>query len=59
MVVKRELTARECQNNVLCPCFAFITIKIGNINDAIEEFEQNIAGVQKWKMVTQKLRVIV
>ena len=43
-----------------CPLpFAFITIKIGNINDVIEEFEQNIAGVQTWKMVTHKLQVIV
>ena len=59
MVVKRELNAWECQNNVLSPLeqskSAFITIKIGNIKDFIKEFEQNTAGIQKWKMVTYKL----
>ena len=59
MVVKRELNARKCQNMSFALVFTFITIKIGNINDVIEEFEQNIAGVQKWKMVTHKLWVIV
>ena len=31
------------------------SIKIGNIKDFIKEFEQNTAGIQKWKMVTYKL----
>ena len=62
MVVKRELNAQgnvKTMSSTLQSKIVAITIKMGNINDVIKEFEQNIAGIQTWKMVTRRLRVIV
>ena len=62
MVVKRELNAQgnvKTMSSTLQSKIAAITIKMGNINDVIKEFEQNIAGIQTWKMVTRGLWVIV
>ena len=62
MVVKRELNAQgnvKTMSSTLQSKIAAITIKMGNINDVIKEFEQNIAGIQTWRMVTHRLWVIV
>ena len=62
MVVKRELNAQgnvKTMSSTLQSKIAAITIKMGNINDVIKEFEQNIAGLQTWKIVTCRLWVIV
>ena len=62
MVVKRELNAQgnvKTMSSTLQSKIAAITIKMGNINDVIKEFEQNIAGIQTWRMVTRRLWVIV
>lgn len=62
MVVKRELNAQgnvKTMSSTLQSKIVAITIKMRNINDVIKEFEQNIAGIQTWKMVTHRLWVIV
>ena len=62
MVVKRELNAQgnvKTMSSTLQSKIAAIIIKMVNINDVIKEFEQNIAGIQTWRMVTHRLWVIV
>ncbi len=47
MVVKRELNAQgnvKTMSSTLQSKIAAITIKMGNINDVIKEFEQNICS---------------
>ena len=55
MVVKRELNAWKCQNNVLGPSEQTRLHPHQDWEHFIKEFEQNTAGIQKWKMVTYKL----